>query len=626
MANNANLQTLTIRLNAEVGKSAQNINKVATSIERLEEVGKKADWSIFEQIRDNLAGIANIDFSNVAQSLSDIISAMKTLGITPKSVKDMQNIEAPKMNAEDATAQVEEPQFSSGEQQIVKYDNALKKAGETAKKTTKEITQLSKAVKSVNNEAEKGVPKWKKLINSIKRITFYRMVRRAIQLIGQAIKQGIDNMALFDSDFNKSMSEMKSSLEYFKNSLGAMIAPIVEMISPIISMFLDLFAEINNELGKMFAMLNGKNQFAKAKKNAEDYAESLKKAQNVSLGIDELNVIKQDNAEDKYTEERIEENANNALGSVFATLKEKLEPLIEQFKQGLLPILQAIMGLFEKLSPIINIVVDLLTQLVGDTMNGVNESIASFIGMIGKIIGFIGTVIQKLQPLLTLLVDWIGKLINIFNESLTVLFDFLGELFDILGEIFTEIMHELEPALNLVGAILKEANDWGKGLVDILKNYISGALDVICGLLKLIVPLLQKTSGAFGVDIDNRSTGERIFWGLLTGGGSEVLGFLNKLFSGKGFATGGFPEDGLFFANHSELVGQFSNGKTAVANNEQITTGIYQAVKDAMQDASGGNMNIQLNLDGEQIATVVNNRNIQKGNASKIFYGDKKYA
>lgn len=48
------------------------------------------------------------------------------------------------------------------------------------------------------------------------------------------------------------------------------------------------------------------------------------------------------------------------------------------------------------------------------------------------------------------------------------------------------------------------------------------------------------------------------------------------------FANGGFPEDGLFFANHNELVGGFSNGKTAVANNEQITTGIKNAVYEAM--------------------------------------------
>ena len=48
------------------------------------------------------------------------------------------------------------------------------------------------------------------------------------------------------------------------------------------------------------------------------------------------------------------------------------------------------------------------------------------------------------------------------------------------------------------------------------------------------------------------------------------------------FQTGGFPEDGLFFANHNELVGQFSNGRTAAANNEQIVAGIEGGVERAV--------------------------------------------
>lgn len=74
------------------------------------------------------------------------------------------------------------------------------------------------------------------------------------------------------------------------------------------------------------------------------------------------------------------------------------------------------------------------------------------------------------------------------------------------------------------------------------------------------------------------------------------------------FADGGFPEDGLFFANSGEMVGQFSNGRTAVANNEQITKGIamavepavYRAVKSAM--AAGNSGDIVLNLDGKELA------------------------
>lgn len=48
------------------------------------------------------------------------------------------------------------------------------------------------------------------------------------------------------------------------------------------------------------------------------------------------------------------------------------------------------------------------------------------------------------------------------------------------------------------------------------------------------------------------------------------------------FATGGFPEDGFFYANHTELVGRFTNGKTAVANNEQIVSGIEAGVERAV--------------------------------------------
>lgn len=77
------------------------------------------------------------------------------------------------------------------------------------------------------------------------------------------------------------------------------------------------------------------------------------------------------------------------------------------------------------------------------------------------------------------------------------------------------------------------------------------------------------------------------------------------------YAKGGFPEDGFFFANHNELVGQFSNGKTAVANNEQIVAGIergvYSAVSAAMANNSGGSSYIsnEILVDGEVIARTI---------------------
>lgn len=92
-------------------------------------------------------------------------------------------------------------------------------------------------------------------------------------------------------------------------------------------------------------------------------------------------------------------------------------------------------------------------------------------------------------------------------------------------------------------------------------------------------------------------------------------GSMKKMFSQislQAYSVGGFPEDGLFMANHGELVGKFSNGKTAVANNEQIVSGIkqgvYEAVVSAMGSTQSDNSDIVINMDGREVFRVVRNR------------------
>lgn len=85
------------------------------------------------------------------------------------------------------------------------------------------------------------------------------------------------------------------------------------------------------------------------------------------------------------------------------------------------------------------------------------------------------------------------------------------------------------------------------------------------------------------------------------------------------YKTGGFPEDGLFMANSGELVGKFSNGRTAVVNNEQIvesvSQGVYQAVVAAMRASNGnsGSQSVNVYLDGRQITASVEQRQKERG-------------
>lgn len=114
---------------------------------------------------------------------------------------------------------------------------------------------------------------------------------------------------------------------------------------------------------------------------------------------------------------------------------------------------------------------------------------------------------------------------------------------------------------------------------------------------------------------DAENAGKEIADGFAKGLSGIEFGskfFFNSQARIQGFATGGFPEDGLFMANHNELVGKFSNGKTAVANNQQIVDGIkqgvYEAVSAAMQSNSSDSSDIVINMDGREVFRVVRNR------------------
>lgn len=90
------------------------------------------------------------------------------------------------------------------------------------------------------------------------------------------------------------------------------------------------------------------------------------------------------------------------------------------------------------------------------------------------------------------------------------------------------------------------------------------------------------------------------------------------------YEAGGFPEDGLFFANHTELVGEFTNGRTAVANNDMITAGIEEAAYRGFSRAYSEN-DREASLLEELIEAVREGRSISiDGRELVSVYDDRK--
>lgn len=122
--------------------------------------------------------------------------------------------------------------------------------------------------------------------------------------------------------------------------------------------------------------------------------------------------------------------------------------------------------------------------------------------------------------------------------------------------------------------------------------------------------------GIFNQMIKSINEAMNVSWDDIEMGGDKVVqkgkAQLLKISSIPAFSLGGFPEDGLFFANSNEMVGQFTNGKTAVANNDQIVAGIEQGVYNAVMSAmsqGSQNVNVVLEGDAEGIFRVVRQQN-----------------
>ncbi len=118
-----------------------------------------------------------------------------------------------------------------------------------------------------------------------------------------------------------------------------------------------------------------------------------------------------------------------------------------------------------------------------------------------------------------------------------------------------------------------------ENIVNVLGGIVEGAQEIFNNVKNTFIALMNGL-------IDRINEMMHITWDAVTIAGETIIPSgdiqLITIPNIPQYRTGGFPEDGLFMANHNELVGQFSNGRTAVANNEQIVSGIEGGVERAV--------------------------------------------
>lgn len=152
--------------------------------------------------------------------------------------------------------------------------------------------------------------------------------------------------------------------------------------------------------------------------------------------------------------------------------------------------------------------------------------------------------------------------------------------------------------------------------VDKLKGLKDGFIEVIKNTVNGGINLFNRFIGWLNDKLNISWDGLSILGKEIFPGGSIQL-FTIPLIPNV-YKEGGFIEDGLFTMNQGEIAGKFNNGKSVVANNEQIISGISQGVYDAFMKALSENdsdkaINVNVYLDSDQITSSVEKNKNSKG-------------
>lgn len=150
------------------------------------------------------------------------------------------------------------------------------------------------------------------VVGGFKRILGYRLIRTLIKEVGQAFGEGIKNLygwskamggaTISGKNFAQTMDGLATSSLYFKNSIGAMVAPIISALAPAIDYIIDKIVALINVINQLFALLGGATSWNKAIRKATEFEDAAggaggaaKEALRYLAPFDELNRLPDDN-------------------------------------------------------------------------------------------------------------------------------------------------------------------------------------------------------------------------------------------------------------------------------------------------------------------------------------------
>ena len=280
----------------QIDSAEKKLNRLVDTQDRFVALGGKKSSNQFKRYQYDIDELSNT-IKYARAELEDLEQSGKAFTFgnnTKQAVSTMQRLESEERKLADINNRLG-TSYSSIKSKVEDYKNSVSKSNVILKSAINMIKNLSKSVKGVGTKVftsfANGIKSASKNLLSMNKNTkratmsltkmlgmsiLFSVVFRAISLVTGGMGEGVQNLAQYSDQMNRSISSMMSALTRLKNSFATAFNPILTVVSPVITRFINLLADAITYIGMFIARLTGQSTFVKAKKVQQDYAESLK--------------------------------------------------------------------------------------------------------------------------------------------------------------------------------------------------------------------------------------------------------------------------------------------------------------------------------------------------------------
>lgn len=489
-SNGLTLDDLQIKISVESAEAVRNINALANQLAKL-------------------GSFKASGLNKLATSLQQLNSVSGTVSSVSRAVADMGETAEETQSSFVGLGDVAKGALTSIAQYARTSGSAMLSA--FGKTVTAPFRFLGNAVSGL-------AEKFSNLGRMVKRVAIYRMIRTAIRMVTQALKEGVSMLVEWDRTYGNNTSravqtteEIKAKWEEVKKSLGAAAMPLIQIFQPALMAVMNTVIALANTINQILRSFQGYSTYMKAtEKNWKSSVGSAKELQKILFGFDELNVLPSASGSGgassgggiDFIETDIDsgfaQNFGNTLKETIDGIKQRWDDFKLDISDGgstIMAVLRFVGGVFQDVG-----------LLAADALRGIGEGIKGLVDELGLSETPIGETLTGIGDLFIHFGDLVEGIFTLdLPKIVESVSNILNDISNIVDSVLDEIWYTIDEFLADLGERFGIDMDGIRiavsGLIVAIKSILGIGLPFIFGtLFGWVEDIIKLFKGVFGED------------------------------------------------------------------------------------------------------------------------------